>query len=141
MAFSVPLILTATGGAHRSRQEMEADTRSAWIASDVKRRIIHGWTDFGSYRHRETELVFPSTEIPKSTMEWLYDRQGLLIAENIEKAAYLVSVEATPYFTAQYHSDFSPLARVKINIRYPAEAPANRQKKLTYQFVSNRYGS
>lgn len=138
IAFSVPLILGATGGAHQSRQEVEADTRSAWIVSDVKRRIVNDWSS--ATQHSEAALIFPSMETPKSSIHMFYDQQGSLIEQDNEKAAYLVTVEASPYVQTEHHSDISPMALVIIKIQHPAKASPDKQKKLTYQFVSTRYG-
>jgi hypothetical protein len=140
MAFSIPFILSAKVGSLQSRQNSEADTRSVWIVGDVKRRIINDWASVSQRSHADKTLIFPSLEKPKSTMKMFFDQQGSLIEEDSDKAVYLVSVEATPYLPTQYQSNYSPLARIKIEIQHPAKAPANKQKGLTYQFVSNRYG-
>ncbi|MFN9027093.1 MAG: hypothetical protein ACK5VX_12970, partial [Akkermansiaceae bacterium] len=95
IAFSVPLILGATGGAHQSRQDAEADTRSAWIVGDVKRRIINDWASLTQYSDLKDELIFPSIENPKSTINMFYDQQGTLMGQDDEKAVYLVTVEAS----------------------------------------------
>jgi hypothetical protein len=140
IAFSVPLILAATGGAHQSRQDAEVDTRSAWIVGDVKRRIINEWASAIQRTDEKESLIFPSIETPRSTMEIYYDQQGSLIEQDDEKAVYMVSVEASPYTQSSHDSGISNMARVIIKIQYPAKASSNNQKKLTYQFVSTQYG-
>lgn len=139
IAFSVPLILGATGGAHQSRQDAEADTRSAWIVGDVKRRIINDWASLTQYSDSKDELIFPSIENPKSTINMFYDQQGTLMGQDDEKAVYLVTVEASPYVQTHYYSDILPLARVIIKIQHPAKASPDKQKIVTYQFISARY--
>jgi hypothetical protein len=140
IAFSVPLILGATGGAHQSRQDAEADTRAIWIVGDVKRRVINKWSTDTQRSDVEETLIFPSSATPKNTIKMFYDKQGSLIEHDHEKGVYLVTVEASPYVRTHYYSDISPLARVIIKIQQPAKSSSDRQKKLTYQFVSNRYG-
>jgi hypothetical protein len=140
LAFSVPLILAATGGTYRSRQDAEADTRAIWIVGDVKRRVINKWSTDTQRSDVEETLIFPSSATPKNTIKMFYDKQGSLIEHDHEKGVYLVTVEASQYVRPHYYSDISPLARVIIKIQHPAKSSSDRQKKLTYQFVSNRYG-
>lgn len=138
IAFSIPLILAATGGAHRSRQAAEADTRSAWLVRDVQQRIFNTWS--ATSQPISLDFPFPSASSPKVTMELRYTQDGTLIDENLYQAVYLVSVEAEPYIQTPDHPTSSSLALISIKIEHPAKATSNKRTKLTYQFVSTREG-
>ncbi len=141
IAFSIPLILAATGGAHRSRQDAEADTRSAWLVRDVQRIINNEWSEIAQPFVPKISFPFPSGDSSEATMELAYKQDGTLITdEDIDQAVYLVTVEAGTYMTNANHSTASSLALITINIQYPAKAAPNNRKKLTYQFVSAREG-
>lgn len=140
IAFSIPLILAATAGAHRSLQAAEADTRSAWLVRDAQRRIISAWSYSAPTAHLDTPLAFPSADTPEATLELCYKHDGTFLAEDSNQAVYLVTVEAEPYMAAVNNSSAQPLALVSIKIEYPAKASPNKRKKLSYQFISTRDG-
>lgn len=140
IAFSVPLIIAASGGAHHSRQAAEADTRSAWLVRDVQRKIMSGWAEAETSSDIENAFPFPSAYSPEVVMELSYKQDGALLAEETDQAIYIVKVEAEPYLPRLNQSKASSLARVSIQIQYPAKASPNKRKKLTYQFISTRDG-
>ena len=140
IAFSIPLILAATGGAHRSLQAADADTRSSWLVRDVQRRIISAWSDSASPGQSEMAMAFPSAATPEVKLELSYKQDGTFLAEDTKQAAYRVTVEAEPYMTASQQGAEPTLALVSIRIEYPAKASANKRKKLSYQFISTRDG-
>ena len=140
IAFAIPLILAASGGAHQTRQAAEADTRSSWLVRDVQRRIINGWSVPMPSRGFEKSFPFPSAGSPEVTMELSYNQDGELLAEANGQATYLVTVTAEPYVPPPNQTIASTLALISINIQYPAKAFPNKRKKLTYQFISLRNG-
>ncbi len=140
IAFSVPLIVAATGGAHHSRQAADADTRSAWLVRDVQRKIMSEWAEAMKPSGYEITFPFPSADTPEVAMELRYKQDGALLVEDADQATYLVKVEAEPYLPRLNQSKASSLARVSIQIQYPAKASPNKRKKLTYQFISTRDG-
>ncbi|MES2982321.1 MAG: type II secretion system protein [Verrucomicrobiota bacterium] len=137
IAFSIPLIVAASGGAHRSLEAAEVDTRSAWVVRDVQRRIINAWSDSASSSHLETPLAFPSAATPEVTWELGYKHDGTFLADGIDQAVYIVTVKAEPYTPNLHHSSAPALALVSIKIEYPAKASPNKRKKLSYQFIAH----
>lgn len=141
IAFCIPLILAATGAAHRSRQDAEADTRSSWLVRDVQRRINNEWSEILQPFVPKISFPFPSEDSSEATMELAYKQDGTLItAEANDHAVYLVTAEARAYVPDANHSTPSSLALITIQIQYPAKASPNHRKKLTYRFVSARDG-
>lgn len=140
IAFSVPLIVAASGGAHHSRQAAEADTRSAWLVRDVQRKIMSGWAEAETSSDMKNAFPFPSAYSQEVVMELSYKQDGTLPNEETDQAIYIVKVEAEPYLPRLNQSNASSLARVSIQIQYPAKATPNKRKKLTYQFISTRDG-
>ncbi len=140
IAFSIPLIVAASGGAYHSLQAAEADTRSAWLVRDVRRNIMSGWAEAMESSDFEHAFPFPSVNSPKVVMELRYRQDGTLLVEDTDQAIYIVKVEAEPYLPRLNQSKATSLARVSIQIQYPAKASPNKRKKLTYQFISTRDG-
>jgi type II secretory pathway pseudopilin PulG len=141
LAFSIPLILAATGAAHRSRQATEADTRSAWLIRDVQRNIINGWSQKSQNENFVVSLNFPEVGAPKANVELVYKQDGTLILDHdVKNAVYLVTIEAEPYSQNTDYNKTAPLALISVRIQYPAKAGASKQTKLSYQFVTTREG-
>jgi hypothetical protein len=140
ISFSIPLILAATGEAHRSRQASEVDTRSTWLVRDVQRRITHMWSENTLLYGLKHPFPFPSADSPNVTIELRYKQDGTLIADDREQAVYLVSVQAEAYNQKPDHFPRSSLALVTIKIQHPAKSTSNKRTKLTYQFLSTRVG-
>lgn len=138
IAFAVPLILAATGNAYQIRQAAEVDTRSAWLARDVQRRIINGWTASASNSGDEETFPFPTSS--PSTMEISFSQNGTWLRESTDRAAYLALIKAEPFTSNSVQSQLTPLARITITIQYPAKASPNHRKQLSYQFLSSRNG-
>ncbi len=138
IAFTIPLILAATGNAHQTRQAAEADTRSAWLVRDVQRKIMNEWANSGSNSAIENTFTFPTSS--PVTMELSFKRDGSWLPRESDEAVYVALVRAEPYMPNTDHSRSTPLARVTIKIQYPAKASPNHRKQLTYQFLSTRNG-
>lgn len=141
IAFTIPLILAASGGAHQTRQAAEADTRSSWLVRDVERRIMNGWSETAPSSGFAKSFPFPSADTPEVTMELSYKQDGRLLAEaTTGQATYLVTLTAEPYVPTPNQTNAPTLALISINIQYPAKASPNKRKELTYQFISSRHG-
>lgn len=138
IAFTIPLILAATGNAYQTRQAAEADTRSTWLVRDVQRAIINDWENSGSNTAIEDAFPFPTSS--PSTMELRFNQHGTWLPRESDNAVYLALVKAEAYMSNTDHSQGTPLARVSIRIQYPAKASPKYRKQLTYQFLSTRHG-
>jgi type II secretory pathway pseudopilin PulG len=140
IAFSIPLIVAASGGAYQSRQAAETETRSAWLVRDVQRNIINKWAQTKTPSNFENTFPFPSIDSPQVVMELRYKQDGTLLADDTDQAIYLVKVMAEPYFAHVNQSKALSLAKVTIHIRYPAKASSKNRKILIYQFICTRDG-
>lgn len=140
IAFTIPLILAASGGAQHTRQAAEADTRSAWLVRDVQRRITNEWSEATQNSDHENAFPFPTPATPEVTIDMCYMKDGRYIPEDIDQAVYLVTVKAEQYTQSADYPMAAALARITIEIQYPANASSNNLKKLTYQYLSARVG-
>lgn len=138
IACTIPLILAATGNAYQTRQAAEADTRSAWLVRDVQRRIMDGWAQPGSKTGDLHAIPFPTSS--PTTMELSFKQDGTWLPYGSDQAAYLALIKAEPYMPEPAHAQVTPLARITIRIQYPAKAPSNHRKQLSYRFLSSRNG-
>ncbi len=152
VGFVVPIILTATASTASSRLSAEADTRSAWLAKDVRRELLSEWAGLDSVI--TTEVDFPVFASESDPLVFAYDSDGNFLEEGdasdinspskIQKAAYLVTIygeaHTPPNMTVVPPAE-APLSLLRIRVLHPAKsAPVNRSD-LRYNVLTYRQGS
>lgn len=144
-AVTIPLLFAALGASAQSRQDMAADTSSAWIAKDACRHLLHHWENDPS----ATESNPDSHATPALVL--LYSNDGIFLTESsvaeldrpcgFPEAFFVVALYASPHTTENIAAPALPLAEISIHIAYPAKAPPANRERLYYQTVSTRKGS
>ena len=152
VAFVVPVILTATAAASKSRMSAEADTLSAWLIKDVYREILSKWADPVRESSINTDIGFPVFADQDTPIVLAYDSDGNFIEEGsvsdidspslIPDAAYLVAIYGEAYTPPNLASaNPTPLSLVRIRVLHPAKStPANRSE-FRYKLLTYRQGS
>lgn len=136
IAFAIPLILAATGSAHQSRRAAEADTRSAWLARDIQRKITGDWSVRTTDGSLQDKFPFPETRAVEK--EWSFNQQGGVTEAGSVTEVYRVYIKAEPFVPEMEAPTASGLVRVSISIRYPAKAVPEKRRHVDYQFLSAR---
>lgn len=144
-ALTIPLLLGALGTSAQSRQDMAADTTSAWIARNARDEFLRKWEQDGT-------LVEPIPEGRATTpaLVLLYSSDGALLAQgsgnelhhpcHLPDAFFVAAIYATPHLPGNGTATEFPLAAVSMRVAYPAKAPAPDRERLYYQSVSMRKG-
>ena len=151
VAFVVPLILAATGSAGNSRQNAEADTRSAWIAREVRQELILSWGDHPSESIFEEAMDFPNLANEDKPEMLLFDSNGGFLQKGSEAdftapsqvkgAAYIVAIHAEEHTPPNLTTTGSPLSLLRIRILHPAKATPGNRSTYRYNLITTRQGT
>ncbi len=147
IGFSVPLILAASTASMNDRRNAEADTRAAWLAQDLQHQIAAVWASprRDTYLPQSVSLTFPEFAAENSPTIFIYDNEaqfvGMGSASDLQSgskqnaAQYLVSAYSKLHTPANLTSSTSELARIYIQVEYPAKAPLAKRQKLQFSVV------
>ncbi len=154
VGFIVPVILAAIASTTSSRLGAEADTRSAWLAEDVRRELLSKWADPVRQSVVTTDVPFPAFSSASGPLVLAYDSDGKFVAEGsasdidspstIPKAVYLVAVygEAhTPPNITLPPGATAPLSHLHIRVLHPAKSTPVNRSDLRYNVLTYRQGS
>lgn len=149
IAFTVPIILSATGAATSSKSSAEADTRSAWLAKEAQRQIIASWDD-GENSAISTDLDFPDFGSKAAPNILLYDIEGEFIAEGdssdltassaTDGAAYIVTFYGESHTPPNLTGSSDTLSYLHVKILHPAKAVPDLRKVYSYNILSPKGG-
>lgn len=147
VAFTVPLILGGTGASLESRRNAEADTHAAWLAKDIQKQIAATWSSPSRPTYLPTSLHFSFPEFASASnpIVLLYDHSTKFIASGsstdlvsgakTRKAHFLVTAYSTPQSPANLNTSSTQLARLHLQIQYPARAPLPKRQRLPFSVV------
>lgn len=145
MAIALPLILSASVVAMRTRGHAEADTRSAWLARQIQRELWQAWSG-------QASPIFPrkptvSVSAQEETAEiLLFDREGnylkrgelwdLREGTSENSAAYLVRLHAMlPPSSNSSAFDSNKLVLIELWVEHSARAPQHKRSAQSYRFL------
>lgn len=148
IAFAVPIILAATSNGSKSRRNGEAETRSAWIATDLQRTLTEAWRDI-PHEAFAPPPVFPDFSAANAPLVFHYDNNGkfLEVGNNAEfqngtklpRSVYLVTIYGVGRDPQNLNSTpRKQLSLVTIDVHFPAQAPLGRRQISTYNVMIPR---
>jgi type II secretory pathway pseudopilin PulG len=154
IGFAIPMILAGTTASLNDRSNAEADTRAAWIAKDLEQQINALWATSRQFSYLPTSLVlnFPVNGTDVSPLVFIYTNQGRFLRTGTSAelrtgvtdrdAQYLVTLYSTAHHPANLipgtTSANSPLARVFINVDYPAKARLGRRQSILFSSLKTK---
>ncbi len=151
VAFVVPLILAATGSAGNSRRSAEADTRSAWIAREVRQELNLSWGDHPSESIFGKPMDFPNLASRDEPDILLFDSDGEFLEDGgdadftapsqVKNAAYVVAIHAEEHTPPNLTTTGNPLSLLRIRILHPAKATPGNRSTYRYNLITTRQGT
>jgi hypothetical protein len=151
VAFVIPIFLVMSKEAGDSRMNAEADTRSAWLAREVKQEILAAWATPPRESHFGGPLTFPTLATEATAEVLVYDYEGKFLAKgsaadlngrsNIPNASYVVAVHGEAYQPPNAVAPSQNLSLIQIRVLHPAKAPPNNRRAYRYPFISTRQGT
>lgn len=151
VAFVLPLIFAATGLAGSARLNAEADTRSAWIANQVKQELFVTWGEHPSESVFAEKLDFPHLASSEAPEILIYDSKGkFLVRGNIEEltaasqivdASYIVTIYAEEYKPPNLATNTCSLCMLHIRIIHPAKARPSSRSTYRYNLITSKHGT
>ena len=151
VAVVIPLIFAATGSAGTSRRNAEADTRSAWIANEVRQEIVLSWGEHYAESVFGRRLNFPELARKAAPEILIYDSKGQFLTKGnaddlsssneIPDAAYLVSIYAEQYDPPHLPANKGDLCILRIRIIHPAKARPSSRSSYRYNLITSQQGT
>jgi type II secretory pathway pseudopilin PulG len=151
VAFVVPLILAATGSAGKSRRNAEADTRSAWIAREVRQELILSWGEHPSKSVFEESMDFPTLASIDDPEILLYDSDGKFLekggatdftgSSQVTDAVYVIAIYAEEYIPPNLSATANPLAILHVQVLHPAKADPAARSSFRYNVITTKQGT
>lgn len=149
IAFTIPIILAATGAVMGTKASAEADTRSAWLAREAQRQIIANWRD-DEVSDIVTDLAFPEFALSASPIVLLYDGNGEFLAEGgaqdltassgVNGAVYLVTFHGERYIPPNASGSPDVLSLLRIKVLHPAKGAPESRIAYCYKVVTPQGG-
>lgn len=139
LAVAIPLVFAAVAQSGKGLEATKAETRSAWIVTACMEEIQASRENRPQY----FTATIPGQEIPESGTQWALgfgaegqpigrvlfdDYLGGAATLNTQTLRYIATLSAVPTTP----NEIPPMMQVKIQIEFPASAPAEKRKKLQY---------
>jgi prepilin-type N-terminal cleavage/methylation domain-containing protein len=145
IAFAIPVIFAMIGATGNKRRDIEADTRSAWLAREVQREVFSTWARPVRSSLFGAELDFPEFGTPENPEILLYDGEGnflkkgsssdLLAPCQLPRAVYVVTV----YATKIEPNSAKKLSHLWLRVLHPARAQAQKRSQYAYHWLSTQH--